>query len=258
MLTFEFCTRGGRVFCGILKTIVIGFMISSHSLCAFYNACNDGSRLLGSEISPQLLVHPTVRHLLSERIESFTSYGRYSKSAMEGAGSLEATSDSFARKRQKLVKEREANRALKGRLEAERLQVYKRAIVLSTVRKIEISEDVHTPNPTRLTIKVEALEKSLEYKVGREAAPFAAKLLDHVARSASKLPMKAWASSSSTYIVSLAHSTKRQAGWAALLTKKVAAEDGVLVTELEQVKAANRDLRATNETLRVELTDTKF
>uniref|UniRef100_A0A803P1P8 Uncharacterized protein n=1 Tax=Cannabis sativa TaxID=3483 RepID=A0A803P1P8_CANSA len=132
-----------------------------------------------------------------------------SKSAMEGAGSLEATSDSFARKRQKLVKEREANRALKRR-RLKATESTREALCSSAVRKIEISEGVHTPNPT-VTIKVEALEKSLEYKVGLEAAPFAAKLLDHVARSASKLPMKAWASSSSTYIVSLAHSTKRLA-----------------------------------------------
>uniref|UniRef100_A0A803NJB9 Uncharacterized protein n=1 Tax=Cannabis sativa TaxID=3483 RepID=A0A803NJB9_CANSA len=223
-LTFEFHTRGGRVFRGMLKTAVIGFVLSSHSLGAFCNACNDGGRLLGSEISPQLLVHPTVKHLLGERVESLAScdmclfqtssplqsdtvsftmdvapkpstttfsYKLVHKSAMEGAGPSVAMSNSSTRKRQKLV----VSAPEMGAFPQCRDPQLRRENVLSAVCKAEISENVHTLPPMGSIVE------------------------------------------------------------AALLAERVGAEAGVLVTELEQIKAANRDLHATNETLRAKLTN---
>uniref|UniRef100_A0A803P110 Uncharacterized protein n=1 Tax=Cannabis sativa TaxID=3483 RepID=A0A803P110_CANSA len=64
-----------------------------------------------------------------------------------------------------MQKEREMNWALKGRLEVERLQVYRRAIVLSAVCKAEISDGMHALPPVGPTMEVEALEKRVAYKV---------------------------------------------------------------------------------------------
>uniref|UniRef100_A0A803QSK0 Uncharacterized protein n=1 Tax=Cannabis sativa TaxID=3483 RepID=A0A803QSK0_CANSA len=71
------------------------------------------------------------------------------------------------------------------------------------------------------------------------------------------------ATSLSIDVFALAHSAKQHAARVRprdiastfLFVLRVATEAGMLVTELEQVKAANRDLRAFNETLWGELTN---
>uniref|UniRef100_A0A803QGL9 Uncharacterized protein n=1 Tax=Cannabis sativa TaxID=3483 RepID=A0A803QGL9_CANSA len=106
-------------------------------------------------------------------------------------------------------REREVNKALKERLEAEKVLVRRWVAVLSAVWKAEISDDLHILTPAWPTVEVEALEKYLASKV-------------------------------------------------ALLAERTAKEADTLVTELEQVKEDNRDLRNANDTLLAELTEAKL
>uniref|UniRef100_A0A803PBU3 Uncharacterized protein n=1 Tax=Cannabis sativa TaxID=3483 RepID=A0A803PBU3_CANSA len=77
-----------------------------------------------------------------------------------------------------MQKEKKVNKALKGHLEVERLQVCWRAAVLSAVRKAKISDIMHALPPAGHTKEVKALEKQLTYKVGKESVPFVAELLN--------------------------------------------------------------------------------
>uniref|UniRef100_A0A803QCZ7 Uncharacterized protein n=1 Tax=Cannabis sativa TaxID=3483 RepID=A0A803QCZ7_CANSA len=146
----------------------------------------------------------------------------------------------------------------------------RQATVMSTVRKVEIANDMHDVPPSGQIVEVEALENQLAYRLGGEAAPFATKLLDQVAGSASELPTEAirvrlqkfllfiWfalspifeSSASLTWpcdVISSPDSGKDYCrGWRT--------RDGVGAGP----SATNRDLCATNETLRAELLNAKF
>uniref|UniRef100_A0A803PHK1 Uncharacterized protein n=1 Tax=Cannabis sativa TaxID=3483 RepID=A0A803PHK1_CANSA len=124
--------------------------------------------------------------------------------------------------------------------------------------RVEIANDMETAPPSGKIMEVEALENLLAYRLGGEITPFVTELLDQVAESATKLPTEVWASCSSVVAFALAHYAKRRAIGAALLAERTTTEVGALVTELDQVWVANRDLDATNETLQAELLEAKF
>uniref|UniRef100_A0A803QH66 Uncharacterized protein n=1 Tax=Cannabis sativa TaxID=3483 RepID=A0A803QH66_CANSA len=64
-----------------------------------------------------------------------------------------------------MQKEKKVNKALKGRLEAERLQVRRRDTVPSAVQKAKILDSMHTLPLARHIVEVEAFKKFLTFKV---------------------------------------------------------------------------------------------
>uniref|UniRef100_A0A803NK91 Uncharacterized protein n=1 Tax=Cannabis sativa TaxID=3483 RepID=A0A803NK91_CANSA len=223
---------------GKLKMATIGLRQSSHSLSVLYDACNDGSRPLGDtdfsakDTTPKSSASSLVHYVDSGEDRSFQDGGQqfFCQEEAEALG---------------------VGPQYGGDGEAPGSP---RAAVMLAVRKVEIADDMHATPPAGQTVEVEALENWLAYKLGQEAAPFTAELLDQVAGSASKLPTKIWAFCSSADAFALAHFAKRQVVGA----ERAIVEVGTLVTELERVQETNRDLGTANETLRTELTNAKF
>uniref|UniRef100_A0A803P4Q2 Uncharacterized protein n=1 Tax=Cannabis sativa TaxID=3483 RepID=A0A803P4Q2_CANSA len=183
---------------GCPKTAMIGFESTFPLPSAFYDVCNDGSRLLGGDTSSQLPTYPTVVCPLGEQIKPFASCGRYIKSAMERIFSTEGTGGSSARK--------------KPRLEV-------------SAPGMGVHPQCHDP----------------ELRLGQPRSSYPLTL--------PKIPPVG------ADVLMLAHFAKQQM---ALLAERAAKEAVVLVTELEKAKAANNDMRATNETLWSELTNARF
>uniref|UniRef100_A0A803PRM9 Uncharacterized protein n=1 Tax=Cannabis sativa TaxID=3483 RepID=A0A803PRM9_CANSA len=175
-------------------------------------------RILGSCSDPSLSIAPTFdRYIMStsEKIGPSKVAGSSSPTRkkqklvvsnlahVSSLNSVKDTSVGFAFPRRvipfdslEMHREREVNRALKGRLEAERLQVRRLATVMSVVRMPEMADDMHAVPPVGQIVEVEALKNRLPYRLGQEGTHFVAELLDQVAASASELPTETWASCS--------------------------------------------------------------
>uniref|UniRef100_A0A803PRY7 Uncharacterized protein n=1 Tax=Cannabis sativa TaxID=3483 RepID=A0A803PRY7_CANSA len=238
----------------LMEEIVIGFEQTFHLLSAYHDACNDGSRLLGGDTPYQLSTNPTVRCLLGERVELFASRGRRLFLAPSSSARTQRKGHQPHILLTTVVCPGDIDVVL-----AVSIMRSESLVVLGCTYSfyfVPISGRRHAhPAPFGLTVEVEALEKRLTFKVGREAAPFATELLDQVTGNASELPMETWVYCSRMDVFALAHSTKHQV---ALLAERTAQEADTVVTELEQVKGENRDLRNANETLLAELTEAKL
>uniref|UniRef100_A0A803P449 Uncharacterized protein n=1 Tax=Cannabis sativa TaxID=3483 RepID=A0A803P449_CANSA len=257
MLTFGFRLRTGCVFYRKLKTAMIGLGQFFNLLSILYDACNDGSHPLGSEISfelltskcriplranrnvcfvwnlcfsvtytaPETLIMTSLLQLVSSFVYLFKSFGGclewYTMSVPNKVELSEtAGSSSSARKRQKLVREKEANKTLK------RASRVEEATNLSANGRDVGSLQDRTSGGDACSASsgADCRGRGSRESIGLKRGCF------HAGSQCKAASRWEWAT----------------------------VEVGVLVTELERVKASNRDLGADNETLWVELTDTKF
>uniref|UniRef100_A0A803QPK0 Uncharacterized protein n=1 Tax=Cannabis sativa TaxID=3483 RepID=A0A803QPK0_CANSA len=155
-----------------------------------------------------------------------------------------------------IQKEMEVQNLLKSD-EREKSVLQKRPDSLSTVKRVEISEGLCTTILVGPIIDIQALEKHLVLKVGREVAPFAEEILDQVAGSATNLSSEKWETCSRNNVFALTNATKQQTIGMGLTTKRANKEVGALIVELEQANAKSQQFYNDNKTLLPKLEEAK-
>uniref|UniRef100_A0A803Q561 Uncharacterized protein n=1 Tax=Cannabis sativa TaxID=3483 RepID=A0A803Q561_CANSA len=105
---------------------------------------------------------------------------------------------------------KEVEHALRRRDEEEWKILKMRENKLFVVKRVETSEGLFANTPLGPMVNIEALEKQMAPKVGREVAPFVAELLNQGSSSTFELPLETWETCSSIDAFTLSHAVKQQ------------------------------------------------